>query len=214
MSLAQCGGGGSVVHIVGGENVSRPLMTRFMERLNPMVALLDPAVHDFTSMRRSSLLFTTIMAAAAKFFRKELYDALISHCQTLLLRSIFAGHCSVELVQSLILLVFWKTPVDKSAWVNIGIAVRLSHQLGLHMPRTEPLPADTEEATMIRDRERTWFCECRRGISADARSVMWVRPEGDADGQAWTERESCLGSLMTGIPTFSASLIRYLRTSL
>ncbi|ORX38170.1 hypothetical protein BD324DRAFT_619840 [Kockovaella imperatae] len=144
------------------------LFISFMERLNPMVGLLDPAIHDFSSMRRSSLLFTTIMAAAAKFFRKELYDALISHCQTLLLRSIFAGHCSIDLVQSLILLVFWKTPVDKSAWVNIGIAVRLSHQLGLHIPRQEPLPADPEEAALVRDRERTWFClSCMDGTYSD-----------------------------------------------
>lgn len=47
---------------------------------------------------------------------------------------------------------------DGSAWLKIGIAIRLAYQLRLHNRRKGPLPADELEARMVLDRERTWFC--------------------------------------------------------
>ena len=134
-----------------------------------MVALIDPGressnclaylVSSFSLLQRWPLLFTTILAVSAKFFRKELYDALANHSHTLLLRAVFSGQSSLDIVKALILMVFWRDPSDRSASIKIGIALRLCQQLNLHIPRTQRLPADRERADYIRDSERTWFCE-------------------------------------------------------
>jgi hypothetical protein len=71
------------------------------------------------------------------------------------------GECSLGLVQSLLIMVYWKTPTDTSAWVKIGIGIRLAYQLGLHVPRTKKLPSDDRDARILRSAERTWFCKLR-----------------------------------------------------
>jgi hypothetical protein len=71
-----------------------------------------------------------------------------------------AGDCNLGIVQALLIMVHWKAPTDKSAWVKLGIAIRLSYQLDLHVVRLEPLPADEIGARKIRAAERTWFGEC------------------------------------------------------
>ncbi|WVF69433.1 hypothetical protein IAT40_004210 [Kwoniella sp. CBS 6097] len=118
------------------------LLLTFCTRLNPMIALFDPNVHTLTVLRESPFLFTAILTVTAKFTRKDLYRPLLSHADLLLNRALFSGQCSIPVIKALIILVFWKDPRDKTAWLRIGIALRLSYQLGLHVPRTSPLPDD------------------------------------------------------------------------
>lgn len=70
--------------------------------------------------------------------------------------------------------VFWKAPTDTSAWVKLGLAIRLAYQLRLHQPRKrDPLPPDmaesrkvvvsvgvcpTKTVLIVQDGERTWMC--------------------------------------------------------
>lgn len=49
-------------------------------------------------------------------------------------------------------------PEDNSAWLRVGVAIRLAYQLRLHTRRLGPLPADETQARIILDRERTWLC--------------------------------------------------------
>lgn len=70
----------------------------------------------------------------------------------LLSRAINLGTCDIGIVKAIIIMVFWKDPTDKSAYVKIGIAIRLGFQLGLHLPLA--LRSLQEE-----DMKRTWYCE-------------------------------------------------------
>jgi hypothetical protein len=113
-------------------------------------------------MRQNSpLLFTAVLAVAAKFVHRELHQPLLTHAQMILNRATNMGECSLGLVQSLLIMVYWKTPTDTSAWVKIGIGIRLAYQLGLHVPRTKKLPSDDRDARILRSAERTWFCKLR-----------------------------------------------------
>jgi len=70
-----------------------------------------------------------------------------------------AGDCNLSIVQAMLIMVHWKAPTDKSAWVKLGIAIRLSYQLDLHVVRHTPLPVDEMSARKVRAAERTWFGE-------------------------------------------------------
>jgi hypothetical protein len=131
-------------------------------------------VHTLRQLRESStILLTAILAASAKFFHRTIRPALLSHAQTILSRSVLVGECSTGTIQALMLLSAWKEPTDRSSWVKMGIAIRLGYQLGLHVPRTGPLPADKHQARLLMDSERTWIvlscksCESLTTFRAD-----------------------------------------------
>ncbi len=138
------------------------LVDMFHQYLNPMIALHDPALHTCGYLReRSSLVFSAVLAAAAKYFHKPLYPRLLSHAQKLLSNAIEQGVCSTGVVQALLILVYWKEPTDQSGWVRIGIAIRLAYQLGWHERWTKPPVPPPTDPTRYReqlDTERTWFC--------------------------------------------------------
>lgn len=107
--------------------------------------------------RESGILFISILAVSAKFSRPTLYPLLLAHAQAVLSRAIIAGDCHLSIVQALLVIIHWKAPTDKSAWVKLGIAIRLSYQLDLHVMRKGPLPSDEMAARRVRAAERTWL---------------------------------------------------------
>lgn len=141
------------------------------------------AVYTTEYIRRtSSILFTAVLAVSAKFFRSDLYPQLLAHAQQLVSRGIADCLLDIGLVQALCLLVYWKVLLlfvcciyahtddsipsqeasDGSAWMKVGMAVRLAMQLGLHVVRKEPLPTDELLARQTLNRERAWhalICE-------------------------------------------------------
>lgn len=140
------------------ESVSSRRLTQcsFHDKLNPLIALLDPqrtyhpmqpmtesVVHTLDYVRHSSsILFTAILAASSKFFRKELHAALLSHAHSILNRATNKASCSTGIIQALMILVYWKAPSDRSGWLKIGMAVRMGYQLGWHLTMDRPLPTD------------------------------------------------------------------------
>ena len=126
--------------------------------------------------RTSTVLFTSILAVSAKFFRPDIYQTLLLAAQQLVVRGTGEGtHVHIGLVQACLLLVYWKQPTDSSAWIRTGeplpvfrasespllsvsftsgFALRAAYQLGLHVKRMSPLPSDETEARLILDRER------------------------------------------------------------
>ncbi|CAE7137650.1 unnamed protein product [Rhizoctonia solani] len=113
----------------------------YHEYLNPLIALLDPALHTPNYVRtRSSVLFTAILTVASRFARPEAWENCNSLAQTLLGRALGDGICSIEYVQALSLLTFWKDSRDSSSWRKVGLAIRMAYELNLHEPRSEPLP--------------------------------------------------------------------------
>jgi hypothetical protein len=67
----------------------------------------------------------------------------------LLNRVINAGECNIEAIQSLLILVAFKEPTDRSAWIKIGIAVRLGYQHGWYKTRRTELPVDESAARWL-----------------------------------------------------------------
>ncbi|KLT40512.1 hypothetical protein CC85DRAFT_293166 [Cutaneotrichosporon oleaginosum] len=135
------------------------LVKFFHDKLNPLIAILDPELHTLTFLRTSSILFTTLLVTASKYVLPERHSVLLAHAESLINRATNAGDCSTALIQSLLILVYYKGPTDRSAWLKIGIAIRLAFQLRWHeTPPTLHLPADEAAARRILDPERTWFC--------------------------------------------------------
>lgn len=91
------------------------------------------------------MLFSAVLAAACKYFRKESYPLFVGHAQRLLSAAVEVGTCHIGILQAALILVYCKSvddaeqalnqgkqPTDQSAWVKIGVAIRLGYQLGLH----------------------------------------------------------------------------------
>jgi hypothetical protein len=91
------------------------------------------AVHTLKYVRRSSAVLTsTILAAASHFLNPEIHQSLSNHAQTQLKHSIGEGMCNLELIQSILVQVYWKSPKDSTAWLRVGVAIRMAYQLRLH----------------------------------------------------------------------------------
>ncbi|BGP32612.1 hypothetical protein JCM10296v2_004393 [Rhodotorula toruloides] len=135
------------------------LVDNFHTSLNRYIILLDPHLHSLDFIRRTSpILLSAVLAVSAKFFRKDLYPQLLQHAQQLVMRAMGGdGSDGIGLVQALLILCYWKEPMDSSAWLKIGYAIRLGFQLGLHVKRTTPLPTDDLAARILLDRERCWI---------------------------------------------------------
>ncbi|CAE6451927.1 unnamed protein product, partial [Rhizoctonia solani] len=75
------------------------LFRLYHEFLNPLIALLDPALHTPTYVRtRSSVLFTAILTVSCRFARPNVWENCNSLGQTLLGRALADGICSIEYV--------------------------------------------------------------------------------------------------------------------
>ncbi|GAA5877436.1 hypothetical protein JCM16303_003331 [Sporobolomyces ruberrimus] len=135
------------------------LFELFHSRLNCFIILLDRKLHTPEFVRKSStVLFTSILAVSAKFFRTDIYQTLLLSAQQLVVRGTGEGtNIHIGLIQACLLLVYWKQPQDTSAWIRTGFALRAAYHLGLHVKRTTPLPQDEHEARLQLDRERTWI---------------------------------------------------------
>lgn len=123
-------------------------------------------VHTMAYLRRtSSVLFATVLACSSRFFRRDLHSLLGPHAQTALDRAVIQGRSDVGIIQSLMLSTYWKAPADTSAWLKVGMAIRIAYSQFWHIPRTEPLPTDEETARIVLNPERTWFCTSQIGIA-------------------------------------------------
>ncbi|GAA6022464.1 hypothetical protein JCM10207_004403 [Rhodosporidiobolus poonsookiae] len=135
------------------------LIQQFHSQLNPYIILLDKHLHTLEYVRATSnVLFTAMLAASARFFRPDLYQALLLSAQQLITRFMGGdGLPHLGLCQAILIQAYWKEPFDSSAWLKIGFAIRLGYQLGLHRKRRTALPSSELEARVILDAERTWI---------------------------------------------------------
>ncbi|GFZ49822.1 hypothetical protein JCM24511_07225 [Saitozyma sp. JCM 24511] len=173
----------SVLSLVEAESLVR----QFHEHLNPLIAVLDSRLHTTKYLRESStILFTSVLAAASKFYRKDLHHVLMSHAKTIVDRAVIAGAEDTALVQSLMVLIYWKEPTDTSAWRKIGWAIRMGFQFHWHLPRLRPLPEDELAARQVLDSERTWIC-FDRGFSTTFNLPPTIRPHQIGDVRDWAQ---------------------------
>ncbi|GAA6059514.1 hypothetical protein JCM10212_006012 [Sporobolomyces blumeae] len=168
------------------------LFELFHSRLNCFIILLDRHLHTSEYVRATStVLFSAVLAVSAKFFRPDLYPSLLMSAQQLVVRGTGSAEVDIGLIQSCLLLVYWKEPLDASAWIRIGFALRAAYQLGLHAKRKASLPQDEHEARLILNRERTWItCVCFDAsyqLMNDAGTAYQTRmvTTHDIDIEAW-----------------------------
>ncbi|BEI99236.1 hypothetical protein CcaverHIS631_0402790 [Cutaneotrichosporon cavernicola] len=172
------------------------LVQLFMERLNPLVAVLDANLHTLEYLRRtSSVLFSTVLASSSRFFRQDLHPALISHARTVLDRALLSGVSETGVVQSLMIMTYWKDPEDTSGWMKVGMAIRLGYSRFWHIPRLDPLPEDEREARKLLNAERTWFClfSFDRGQSYIHGLPTTIRLNDHSDPEIWARGHQHLG---------------------
>lgn len=142
-----------------------------MRNFNPWICQFDVLLHTFDHVReRSSLLFTVILAAAARAFNTSLRNPLQAHARDLLSRSLLNGPRSVELAHAILVTTSWKEPEDTSTWMLIGHAIRMGYELGWHkLQLREVKPGETppEVRRAQRDIERVWLLlfVCDRNLS-------------------------------------------------
>lgn len=161
------------------------LFGHYFDQLQTCVCLLDPAIHTASYTRSVSLpLFTAVLAVTCKFFRPDLYEALLAGSNSLVDRAITNCVCAIEVVQAICILHYWKKPTDGRGWLRLGHAIRLGYQLDLHLPRRKPLSNDEREARLTLDRERTWislFCfDSTMTQLSDRPSMMHKAPDVEA----------------------------------
>jgi hypothetical protein len=133
----------------------------FMTELNPYISQLDPNLHSLEYVRqKSSFLLSAILTAASKSFEPALYPSLHAHAEKLFLEAFQRGDKSTETVQAIMILTYWKEPNDTRAWMSVGLAIRMSMDLGWHkLGSNATPPEDLTEARQrsIRNDERTWL---------------------------------------------------------
>jgi hypothetical protein len=105
---------------------------------------------------------TTCLAASAKVFQPGLYPQLHQHSEALLAKAFISGEKSIETVQAVIMLTYWKEPDDTRVWQLVGYACRMCVELRVRRMKPsnlESVPAVMSE-TETRERrnlERTWL---------------------------------------------------------
>lgn len=156
-------------------HVAASLFEGFMKHFNPFVSQLDRQLHTLSYVRASSsFLFTAVLSAAAKLLHAPLYPALSTHAEDLFIESFRNGSKSVEIVQAILILTYWKKPDDNRAWLSVGHAIRMAIELGWHQLGSSEMEcsADASEITIrkFRDVERTWlvlFVYDRRWVNSN-----------------------------------------------
>jgi hypothetical protein len=131
-----------------------------MQKINPYISQLDPALHTFSFLRKSPFLMTTVLAAAAKAFESSLHADLNAHAEALFATCFRRGDKSTEIIQAILLTTYWKEPNDTRAWTSVGLAIRIALDLGWH--KLSPLASRKEGLTEhqrreIRNVERTFL---------------------------------------------------------
>lgn len=107
------------------------LFSRFAEHVSPSSHIFDHAYHTYERVRRSPVLFTAVMYAAARFFRPQLADWCLDMAETGIARAMRNADVDLPLVQALLTLVYWKRPKDPTAYYKLGLATRCICQLGV-----------------------------------------------------------------------------------
>jgi hypothetical protein len=74
---------------------------------------------------------------------------------------LLSGASSIDIIQSILVHVYWQKPNDTTAYVKLGIAKRMADQMGMSFPQemTEAIQLSEEARRKHIDRERTYLSE-------------------------------------------------------
>ncbi|CAJ0554906.1 Ff.00g134190.m01.CDS01 [Fusarium sp. VM40] len=138
------------------------LFDSFITILNPYISQLDPHLHTFSHVRqKSAFLLSAVLSMSAKAFNHALYNKLYEHAQHLYVEVFRRGSKSVEIVQAILILTYWKEPQDTRVWTSVGYAIRICMDMGWN--KLSPCSSQVSAAQSEMERrerrniERTWF---------------------------------------------------------
>ncbi|XP_006458399.1 hypothetical protein AGABI2DRAFT_199954, partial [Agaricus bisporus var. bisporus H97] len=150
-------------------------------RLNPFINIFDPQLHTHTYVRnRCPLLFSTLIMAAAKFFKPEVFKQCQKLANDLAFRAFQESWKSVEVVQAFACLTYWREPEDNRTWTYIGYACRMAVELGLNRYTKSSQTETTLQKLERRNRERTYLILFVHDRSLSTQTGRhWMLPEND-----------------------------------
>ncbi|TRM70220.1 hypothetical protein BD626DRAFT_476675 [Schizophyllum amplum] len=132
------------------------LFAVFYADINPMlICAIDPVIYTLPHTRTvSTVLFSTILAVAARFEMPAVYARLRSVADTLISR-LWAADDTPTLEPILAFLIFTahRALDDTSAYRQSGMIMRLGYELGLHLPSK----GAEKDSRVQRGRDRAWF---------------------------------------------------------
>ncbi len=154
----------------------------FFLRLNPFINLFDPALHSPDYVRsHSPFLFTTMLMACCKFFCPASYPAVRRLAHEWCVFAFAEGTESVETVQALACMTYWKEPADRRTWTYIGMACRMAVNLRLNRyVGHRQMNESNEQLLERRNRERTFLVlfVYERSLSMQT-GKHWMLPEDE-----------------------------------
>ncbi|KIL87182.1 hypothetical protein FAVG1_09737 [Fusarium avenaceum] len=143
-------------------SLATSLFDSFITILNPYISQLDPHLHTFSHVRqKSAFLLSAVLSMSAKAFNHALYNKLYEHAQNLYVEVFRRGSKSVEIVQAILILTYWKEPQDTRVWTSVGYAIRICMDMGWN--KLSPCSSQVSAAQSEMERrerrniERTWF---------------------------------------------------------
>lgn len=154
----------------------------FFLRLNPFINLFDPALHSAEYVRsRSPFLFTTMLMACCKFFCPISYPDVRRLAHEWSVYTFAEGTESVETVQALACMTYWKEPADRRTWMYIGMACRMAVNLRLNRYVGGRQTNESHDQVLERrNRERTYLVLFVHDRSLSMQTGKhWMLPEDE-----------------------------------
>ncbi|CAE6465310.1 unnamed protein product [Rhizoctonia solani] len=135
----------------------------FHERIDAVIAIIDPTIHTVAGVKaRCPFLFTVICAVASRYWieRPELYSVLMHHAKAAAATAITDGWKSLEVCQAYLLLSIYPQPArswaEDRGWLYLGCAIRLAMDLGLYKQGSKTYINEAHEREVL-NRTRTWL---------------------------------------------------------
>lgn len=134
--------------------------------MNPFLGLFDRQLHTVEYVRTtSSLLFTAILAVATRYRHQDVYHVCLKQAQDHIgsLITLQKRASWLPIIQAICTLAFWKDPESEAGWRNVGFAIRLAYEEGLHRLPTGAgstiIETDDRKARILLSQQRTWLCK-------------------------------------------------------
>ncbi|EUC56134.1 fungal specific transcription factor domain protein [Rhizoctonia solani AG-3 Rhs1AP] len=148
---------------VVSEDEVEHLFRIFNERIDAVIAIIDPTIHTVAGVKaRCPFLFTVICAIASRYWveRPELYTVLMHHAKSAAATAITDGWKSLEVCQAYLLLSIYPQPArswaEDRGWLYLGCAIRLAMDLGLYKQASKTYINEAHEREVL-NRTRTWL---------------------------------------------------------
>lgn len=167
-------------HVISMDQ-AHELFDYFFAELNPPLALLDASLHTIDHCRQNApILFSTILSVASRFYLPQHHRQCHRIAKSILNLAAAEEICSVDHIQSLILVITWKDAGDRTIIRKAFRAIGYAYELGLHATFAYDETAASSDGKrpdegnrarsdtcslrsrrrQERDRQRTWIVLC------------------------------------------------------